>query len=350
MKQVVEMGARKVGPGQPVLVVAEAGINHNGRMDLALQMIQVAADAGADAVKFQAYHSEEFLSSKDLTYTYVSQGKEVTESQYDMFKRCEFDRAEFVTLRDECHRRGLLFFATATDTDASRMLIDLGVPALKIGSDDLVHHPMLREFARTKLPMILSTGMADLEEVRRTLRTVEDAGAEDVVVLHCTSLYPTPEDRANVSRVATLRRELACPIGYSDHTNGITASPAAVALGACYVERHFTMDVNLPGPDHRFSADPKTLAALVRGVRAVEHNLGSPVVAPAPEEIEMRAIARRSVVAKAPIAKGVRLSREHFAYKRPGTGVYPMDEERLLGRRAARALAKGDLIRLEDVE
>jgi N,N'-diacetyllegionaminate synthase len=350
MKKVVDLGGRKVGPGHPVFVVAEAGINHNGSMDLALEMIEVAARMGVDAVKFQAYHSEEFLSSKDLTYTYVSQGKEVTESQYDMFKRCEFGRDEFVTLRDACHRRGLVFFATATDREARDMLLEIGVPAIKVGSDDLVHHPMLREFARTRQPIILSTGMADLAEVHRTLRAVEEAGADEVVVLHCTSMYPTPEDRANILRVDTLRRELPCPVGYSDHTAGITASPGAVALGACYVERHFTMDLNLPGPDHRFSANPQTMEALVRAIRETEKNVGSPIVEPVAEEMEMRAIARRSVVAKAPIAAGTTLTPDHFAYKRPGTGVYPMDEQALIGRRTRRAFQEGELITLESVE
>src|SRR3990172_1145756 len=167
MKTVVDVGGRKVGWGHPVLVVAEAGINHNGDLDLARQMIEVAARAGAEAVKFQAYHSEEFLSSRDLTYTYVSQGREVTESQYEMFKRCEFGRDEFVELQKECNRHDIQFFATATDTVARDMLLELDVPALKVGSDDLVHHPMLREFAPKGKPLIISTGMGDLNEIRR---------------------------------------------------------------------------------------------------------------------------------------------------------------------------------------
>jgi len=350
MKRVVEIGGRVVGPGRPVLMVAEATINHNGDLDLARRMIAAAARAGADAVKFQAYHTEEFLASRELTYTYVSQGREVTESQFDMFKRCELGRPEFEALRDECRRQGVLFLCTATDMDAARMLVEIGAPAIKVGSDDLVHHPMLRELARARVPLILSTGMADLAEVRRTIGVLREAGGDEVVLLHCTSLYPTPEDRANVRCVETLRREIECPVGYSDHTFGISAAAGAVALGACLVERHFTLDRNLPGPDHPFSADPATLEALVRAVRTIEQNLGSAAVEPTPEELAMRAIARRSVVARGAVPAGTVLTKAHVAYKRPGTGVFPMDEHLLLGRRVRRDLREGDVIALGDVE
>jgi len=350
MNPVVDIGGRLVGPGHPVLLVAEAGINHNGDIDLARQMIEVAARAGADAVKFQAYHTEEFLASKDLMYSYVGQGKEVTESQYEMFKRCEFGRDEFIALQKECNKRDVLFFSTATDTVARDMLLELGVPALKIGSDDLVHHPMLREFASKRKPLILSTGMSDLKEVRRAVAAIEESGGKDLVLLHCTSLYPTPDDQANILRVQTLQRKFECPVGFSDHTSGITAAAGAVALGACLVERHFTLDREMPGPDHRFSADPKTLKSLVDQIRTMERHRGCAEVAPTPDELEMRAIARRSIVAKAPIPAGEILKVEHFAYKRPGTGVPPMDAHLLVGRRTREQLAEGDLITLEVVE
>lgn len=349
MKKTVVLGRREVGPGHPVLVVAEATINHNGDLELARRMVAEAARAGADAVKFQAYHTEEFLASRDLTYTYRSQGREVTEKQYDMFKRCELGRSDFEVLRDECRTHGLLFLCTATDVEAARMLVAIGVDAIKVGSDDLVHHPMLRELARLGKPLILSTGMAELAEVQRTARLLEENGAEEVIVLHCTSVYPTPEDQANVLRVETLRRELPCPIGFSDHTFGISAAATAVALGACLVERHFTLDRELPGPDHSMSADPATLRALVEAVRLVEQNRGSGEVRPSAQEVEMRAIARRSVVARQALPAGTVLGREHFAYKRPGTGIAPMDEGLLLGRTTRQALREADLITLEDV-
>jgi N,N'-diacetyllegionaminate synthase len=350
MKKVVEIGGRPVGPGHPVLIVAEATINHNGDLDLARRMIESAARAGADAVKFQAYHTEEFLASKDLTYTYISQGREVTESQYDMFKRCELGRKEFETVRDDCRRHGVIFVCTATDVEAARMLVEIEVAAIKVGSDDLVHHPLLRSLARLGKPLILSTGMTDLAEVRRAVEAVEHAGAEEAVLLHCTSMYPTPEEKANVLRVRTLRHEFDCPVGYSDHTLGLSAATGAVALGACLVERHFTLDRNLPGPDHAFSVDPPALEALVRAIRTMESNLGSAEVAPTPEELGMRVIARRSVVARTALPGGTVLGREHVTYKRPGTGVAPMDEHLLLGRRTRRELAEGELITLEAVE
>jgi sialic acid synthase SpsE len=350
MKKIVEIGAREVGREHPVLIVAEATINHNGDLDLARRMIETAARAGADALKFQAYHTEEFLASKDLSYTYVSQGREVTESQYDMFKRCELSRKAFEIIRDECRRQGVLFICTATDVAAARMLVEIGVAAIKVGSDDLVHHPMLRELARMGKPLILSTGMADLDEVRRAVQVLEGEGAEDVVLLHCTSLYPTPEESANVLCVRTLRREFACPVGYSDHTVGLSAAGAAVALGACLVERHFTLDRNLPGPDHSFSVDPPALESLVRAIRTTELNLGSAAIQPTRGELQMRAIARRSVVASRAIPRGTTIGREHVTYKRPGTGIPPMDEHLLVGRRTKRDLAEGEIITLEAVE
>ncbi len=350
MKRVVDIGGRRVGPGCPVLLVAEATINHNGDVDLAREMIATAARCGADAVKFQAYHTQEFLSSRDLTYTYVSQGRQVTESQYDFFKRCELKRKHFEAIREECQRQGVIFLCTATDIEAARMLVDLDVGAIKVGSDDLVHHPMLKEFAKTGKPLIISTGMAGLDEILRTIHVVAEAGADQVVVLHCTSMYPTPEDQANILCVDTLRRELECPVGYSDHTFGISAAIGAVALGACLVERHFTLDRNLPGPDQAFSADPATLEALVRAVRTMERNRGSAEVVPTAEELTMRAIARRSVVARSTIPAGTVLTRNHFAYKRPGTGIPPMDEHLLVGRRTRRELREGSVISLEVVE
>jgi sialic acid synthase SpsE len=229
------------------------------------------------------------------------------------------------------------------------MLVEIGVDAIKVGSDDLVHHPMLRELAQLRKPLILSTGMAELSELRRTVRLLEENGAEEVIVLHCTSVYPTPEDQAHVLRVETLRRELPCPVGFSDHTFGISAAATAVALGACLVERHFTLDRNLPGPDHSMSADPATLQALVRAVRVVEQNRGSGELRPSAQEMEMRRIARRSVVARQALPAGTVLGSEHFAYKRPGTGLAPMDEEYLLGRTTRRPLREAELITLEDV-
>jgi N-acetylneuraminate synthase/N,N'-diacetyllegionaminate synthase len=350
MKRVVDIGGRAVGPAHPVLVVAEATINHNGDLDLARRMIRAAAGAGADAVKFQAYHTEEFLASRDLTYTYVSQGREVTESQYDMFKRCELGRTDFEAIRDECRRQGVLFVCTATDVEAARMLVDIGIAAIKVGSDDVVHHPMLRSLARLGKTLILSTGMADMAEVRRAVAAVEEAGAEEVVLLHCTSMYPTPEDRANILCVQTLQREFDCPVGFSDHTLGLSAAGGAVALGACLVERHFTLDRNMAGPDHAVSVDPPALAALVQTIRTTERNLGSAQVAPTPEEMEMRRIARRSIVARTAIPRGTVLGRDHFAYKRPGTGIAPMDEAFVLGRRTKREVAEGEPITLEVVE
>lgn len=259
--KVVRIGKRLVGEGQPCFLAAEVGINHNGDMDLAHRCIDAAAEAGADAVKFQNYHTEDFLSDRSLTYEYVSQGKTVVEPQYDMFKRCELAPASLRELCEHCDQRSVIFFSTPMSEKGIDELVDVGSPLLKNGSDCLVHLPLIRAMARTGLPTVISTGMATLEDMKDAVEAFRQAGGRDLILLHCTSSYPTPPADVHLRKIAALSAAFDCVAGLSDHTDGTVAAIGAVALGACMIEKHFTLGKNLPGPDHRFSADPGNFGA-----------------------------------------------------------------------------------------
>lgn len=337
----IRVGDRLLGEGYPSLVAAEIGINHNGDMELAHRMIDAAADAGADAIKFQNYRTEDFLSDRSLSYEYVSQGKTVVESQFDMFKRCELAPEHLRELREHCDRRGVLFFSTPTSQEGIDDLVRIGSPLLKNGSDYLVNLELIQAMARTGLPTVLSTGMATLAEIDDAVRAFRDAGGKDLIVLHCTSSYPTPPEDVHLRKIPALAAAFDCAVGLSDHTFGIVAAVGAVALGACFVEKHFTLDKNLPGPDHRFSADPAEFRALVGAVRALEKNLGQSRIGPTPSEEPGRRDFRLSCVAVRDLPAGHRLSEADIVFRRPGTGLPPRAAIWITGRRLARAVARG---------
>lgn len=323
------------------------GLNHNGDLRRAHEMVDVAADAGVDGVKFQNFLTEDFISDRSLTYEYVSAGETVVESQFDMFKRYELPAAAWPELRDHCQERDVVFFSTPTDERGLEDLVRLGSPLLKNGSDYLGHLPLIRAMARTGIPTVLSTGMATLEEVRAAVTAFHEAGGHDLVLLHCTSSYPTPTEDVNLRRIPALAREFGCPTGLSDHTDGFIAAAGSVALGGCMVEKHFTLDRNLPGPDHRFSAGPEEMSALVEAVRTMEACLGSAQIAPAPSEMLGRSEFRLSCVAAADLSAGHELASEDIEFRRPGTGVPPGEMGRLIGRRLVRDVSRGDVFTAE---
>jgi N-acetylneuraminate synthase/N,N'-diacetyllegionaminate synthase len=344
----IRIGRRELGPGRPCFIAAEIGINHNGDLDLAHRAIEAAAAAGADAVKFQNYRTEDFLADHALTYTYLSQGREITESQFAMFKRCELGYPQLCELKAHCDHLGIAFFSTPTGLDGVRDLQRLGVVLLKNGSDYLTHLDLIRAMAATGLPTVLSTGMATAAEIDDAVVAFRGAGGKDVILLHCTSSYPTPAAEVNLRRIPVLAEAFACPSGFSDHTEGTAAVVGAVCLGACFVEKHFTLDRGLPGPDHRFSADPGEFAELVRAIRAVESSLGSPALGPTPSEAAGRAGFRLSCLAAAPLAAGIRLGPEHIRFQRPGTGLPPRLRDALLGRVLCRDVVAGHVFAWED--
>jgi len=344
----IEIGGRPVGPGHPCYVIAEIGINHNGEMALAEQTIAAAAAAGADAVKFQNYRAEDFLSDRSMTYSYLSQGETVVESQFDMFKRCEITGDDLVFLRDACERHGISFLSTPTSEEGVAALLALDVPALKNGSDYLGHLNLIVAMARSGRPTILSTGMATEEEVAGAVEAYRGAGGRSLVLLHCTSTYPTPVDQLNLRRMQTLAATFDCVIGFSDHSRGEMAALIAVALGAAVVEKHVTLRHDLPGPDHAFSADPQELESLIKGVRAVEEGLGSAAIAPADGEAEARMSHRLSCVAASGLSAGRQLKRADVAFRRPGTGYQPALVSTLIGRALKCAVESGHIFNESD--
>ena len=324
------------------LLIAEIGINHNGDMALAERMVHAAKAAGADAVKFQNYRTEDFLSDHALTYTYRSEGREVTESQFAMFKRCELGDADLTRLKHACDEAGVLFFSTPTGNDGVDAVVRAGAAYLKNGSDYLGHLPLIRHMARTGVPTILSTGMATAEEVADAVDAFCGAGGKDLVLLACTSAYPTPPEAVNLRRMPELARRFGCAVGFSDHTAGWEAAVAAVCLGACMIEKHFTTDRTLPGPDQWFSLDPAEFAELARRVRQAETLLGRAEIAPAAAELTSREIFRLSCVAAHDLPAGHVITEGDVAFRRPATGLPPGKIGLLLGGALREAIRRGE--------
>jgi N-acetylneuraminate synthase/N,N'-diacetyllegionaminate synthase len=345
----IDISGRSIGPGAPCFIAAEIGINHNGDIQLAHNMIDVAADAGADAVKFQNYRTEDFLSGRELTYTYISQGHEVTESQWDMFKRCELGAEALAKLRRHCECRNLAFFSTPTSEAGIEQLVRLGAHLLKNGSDYLVHLPLIRKMAQSGLPTVLSTGMATVEEIEDAVQAFRNAGGRDLILLHCTSSYPTPRVDVNLRRIPELQKRFGCPVGLSDHTDGTTAAIGSVALGACMIEKHFTTDKSLPGPDQHFSVAPQEFRALVRAVRELQEQMGTAEIRPTPSEEKGRREFRLSCVAARNLPAGHTLEGVDIAFRRPGDGLPPKQADRLVGCQLVLPVCAGDQLTLEKV-
>jgi N,N'-diacetyllegionaminate synthase len=348
--RVIRVGQRGIGPQQPCFLAAEVGVNHNGSAELAHRLIDAAADAGADAVKFQNFRTEEFISDRSLTYEYRSQGQTVVESQYDMFKRLELPRGVLCELREHCDRRGLAFFSTPSGQSGIEELVQVGAGLLKNGSDYLGHLPMIRAMAGTGLPTVLSTGMATLGEIDEAVRAFREASGKDLMLLHCTSCYPPPASEVHLRKIPVLAAAFDCPVGFSDHTEGIVAAVGSVALGSCFIEKHFTLDKHLPGPDHWFSSDPGELRALASAIRALEKNLGSAEIGPAEAEAEGRLEYKLSCVAARDLAAGHKLSDADIAFRRPGRGVPPAAVVWLVGRRLKAGVKNGRVFQPEDFD
>ena len=342
--QVIQLADKLIGPGQPVFVIAEAGVNHNGDLKMARALIDVAVEAGADAVKFQTFRADRLVTTDAPKAEYQLQSTNDAESQFEMLRGLELSADAHRELQSLCNARGIIFLSTPFDEEAADLLDELGVPAFKISSGDLTNSPLLEHVARKGKPVILSTGMSELSELIEAVSVLNAAGCESPVLLHCVSNYPAVPSEINLRAMQTMRSAFDVPVGFSDHTKEIDIALAAVALGACVLEKHFTLDRTLPGPDHRASLEPAHLRALVRSIRRVESALGSGRKVPAPSEIETAKVARRSLVAARDIPAGATLERDMVIMRRPGTGLSPAMLETLLGRRAVREIAAGTLL------
>jgi len=344
----IKIAGKEVGDGAAPFIVAEVGINHNGDLDKALAMIAVAKAAGCDAIKFQTFKAAEFCGDPKQLFTYKSQGREVTESMLAMFTRYEFPPAAWKAIKARCDETGILFLSTPQNRSDLDLLLTLGLAAVKIGSDDFTNLPLIEDYAKEGLPLILSCGMAELSEVKRALAAAGHP-KRPVALLVCTSEYPTPPESANLRRLATLRVEFpGLVLGFSDHTQGAAAAAAAVALGASFFEKHFTLDRDLPGPDHWFSENPETFAVWTDSIRRAHAMLGTGRVEPTPAEAKMRVLARRSLVVLKNTAAGETLTAANLGARRPGNGLPPERLAKILGLKAARALKAGDLLKEDD--
>jgi N-acetylneuraminate synthase/N,N'-diacetyllegionaminate synthase len=340
---------RVLGQG-PAFLIAEAGVNHNGDLELARRLIDAAAEAGADAVKFQTFRTEALVSAAAPKARYQMETTGSAESQHAMLARLELSAEAHANLRDHAARRGLVFFSTPFDEASADLLDGLGVELLKVPSGEVTNLPLLRHLAAKGRPILLSTGMCTLDEVATAVETIRVAGDPAVAILHCVSAYPAPVEETNLRAMDTLRARFGRPVGLSDHTLGIEIALAAIARGAAVLEKHLTLDRTLPGPDHRASLEPADFAALVRGARAIERALGDGDKRPMPCELDTRAVARRSLVAARALPAGHRLTRADVAIKRPGTGLAPADFDRVVGRTLARALDADQLLDWPDLQ
>ncbi len=325
-------------PSDRVFLIAEAGVNHNGQLDLALRLVDAARAAGADAVKFQTFRAEDLALPGTATAAY-QQGATGETDQFAMLRKLELNAEQHQSIAAHCKQVGIEFMSTPFSEAAVDLLVSLGVRRLKLSSGELVNRPLLDKAATTGLPLILSTGMATLDEVQRAVGWVRAAWAQQeglkpaLTLLQCTSAYPAPDDALNLRAIATLRAETGLPTGYSDHSLGNTAALAAVALGACVVEKHITLDRTLPGPDHRASSEPAEFAALAQDIRRIEAMLGDGVKVPRPDEIDVRAVARRSVVLAIALPAGSVLRREHLQLRRPASGIPAAEFDTVIGQR-----------------
>lgn len=338
------LGGLEIGGGSKTLVVAEAGVNHDGDPERAHQMIDAAADAGASIIKFQTFVTEELVTRAAARAVY--QRDDGVTPQHEMLKKLELEPAQYAALKDHCELRDIVFISTRYDASSVDTLDRLDVAGFKIASTDTTNLPLLEYLASKGRPIMLSTGMCSLCEVDAAMSTLKSAGATSVVLLHCTSDYPAPIEEANLRAMVAMEAAFSCPVGYSDHTEGQLAASWAVCLGASVIEKHFTLDSTLPGPDHKASLEPKALAELIEMIRQVEAALGDGVKRVMPSELENKALMQKSLVAGKVIDKGELIEANMVVCKRPGTGLRPSFLNQVVGRRAARRIEADEVLGL----
>jgi len=332
-----------------VLIIAEAGVNHNGSIKMAKQLIDVATEAGADIVKFQTFKAGKLVSKAARQAEYQKANlKNSDDSQYNMLKRLELDEAMHIELIDYCQQKGITFLSTGFDEESVDMLDRLGVPFYKIPSGEITNKPYLQHIARKLKPVVISTGMADLNEIKEALDVLTGEGLDlsMITVLHCNTEYPTPMEDVNLKAMLTIKETFKVKVGYSDHTKGIEVAIAAVAMGAEVIEKHFTLDRNLPGPDHKASLEPDELKAMVSAIRNIELALGDGVKKASKSEIKNITLARKSIVAIKKIKKGEIFSTQNIASKRPGNGINPMRWDEIIGKKSIKEFKPDDLIEI----
>ena len=330
------------------LIIAEAGVNHNGDLNIAKELVHQAAIAGADLVKFQTFTVAKLLTLEAPKADYQKDPDAQTTSNYEMLKSLELSKNDHLELIQECKKHDIEFFSTAFDEASLSFLMELGMSRIKIPSGEIANKPLLEFIAQFDMPVIMSTGMADLNEIQLALEVLSNnkLTRENITILHCTSQYPASFENINLRAITSMKKKFNLNIGYSDHTLGAEASIAAVSLGATIIEKHITLDSNMSGPDHKASIEPKDFQDMVSAIRNIEKGLGNGIKAPTSEELEMRTVARKSLVANKKIEKGEIFTQENLTVKRPGNGISPMSINEVIGTKAVYSFEENDLIKI----
>lgn len=329
-----------------VYIIAEAGVNHNGRLDLALKLCEAAKEAGVDAVKFQTWKTELIVSRNTEMADYQKKNLGNDDSQYDMLKKLELSYENFRIIKDYCDKIGIQFLSTADEAESLEFLCELGMPFIKLGSGEITNIPYLRYCAKKNLPIIISTGMCTLSDVAVAYDVLTEAGAADIAVLHCTTNYPCPMDEVNLNAMITIKEALKCKVGYSDHTMGVEVPVAAVAIGAEIIEKHFTLDRNMEGPDHKASLEPDELKDMVFKIRNIEKALGDGIKRPNTSERTICKVVLKSIVANQLISKGTILTEDMLAVKRASNGIPAKNWDMIIGTAAVKDYAADEPIQL----
>ena len=329
-----------------VFIIAEVGVNHNGDIQMAKQLIDVAAESKADAVKFQTFISEKCIVKGASKAKYQEETTGNNEDQLDMVKRLELPYDSFAELKEYCDKKHIIFMSTPFELESAHFLYELGLETFKIPSGEITNYPLLKKIGQFRKKVIMSTGMSTIDEIQRAITVLNSEGTTDVSLLHCNTQYPTPMEDVNLRAMLTLRKEFGVPVGYSDHTQGIEVPIAAVAMGAEIIEKHFTLDKNLPGPDHKASLEPDELVCMVTGIRNIEKALGNYEKRVTDSERDNMEIARKSIVASKTIKRGEIFTEENLTVKRPGTGISPMCWNEIIGKVSDKDYHEDELIQV----
>jgi N-acetylneuraminate synthase len=346
-KRWIKIAGHRIGPGEPCFIVAEAGVNHNGSLEIAKKMVDVAVQSGANAVKFQAYRTTSLVLPSAQKAEYQRMNGDASETQHEMLRQLELSESDLEALQSYCKAKDILFMASVFDWESADFLKQLNVDVIKIPSGEITNLPLLANVAEFGIPLIVSTGMASLGDIETALKTIRQAGNSQYALLHCVSNYPTNPAEVNLRAMQTLASAFLAPVGFSDHTIGIEVTIAAVALGAAIIEKHFTLDRQMTGPDHRASLEPDELKAMVQAIRTVESALGDGRKEPTADEMQTARAARKSLVTASFIPAGTVLTLAHLTAKRPGTGLPPSFLPFILGRRLKADTPAEELLTLD---
>lgn len=348
--QMFKIGNKNIGKAGEVFVIAEAGVNHNGDKTIAKKLIDAAIWAGADAIKFQTYKTEKLVTAYADMAKYQKDNIGVSDSQFNMLKKLEVSFNDFKELKEYCEEKGIMFLSTPFDFESAHFLNSIGMEAFKISSGDLTNIPLIEYISKYNKPIILSSGMATLGEIEEALSTIYGSNLKDVAVLHCTTNYPAKLESVNLRAMITIRDAFEVVCGYSDHTEGIFVSVAATSMGANIIEKHFTLDKNMQGPDHKASLEPNELKEMINNIRNIQIAMGSSIKMFTKSEEETRTVARKSIVASRNIAAGEIISMEDMEFKRPGTGLMPKYYKDILGKRSRKNIGIDEQIDFSMIE